>query len=117
MCKIFVDLKILINIPAILGYQFVQSEKMINLLSLIARNKPHHAKVSKSVVLLEQFVGILIRGLARPNINKDLIYSITLCHKIRIMIINQFKFQNFKYFNIFNIFFNCLVYQFVNYCW
>ena len=27
------------NFPAILGYQFVQSEKMINLLSLIACNK------------------------------------------------------------------------------
>ena len=53
VCKIFVDLKILtIIFPAILGYQFVQSEKMINLLSVIARNKPHHVKVSKPVVHL-----------------------------------------------------------------
>ena len=43
------------NFPPILGYQFVQSEKMINLLSLIACNKPHHMKLARNLTTLLYF--------------------------------------------------------------
>ena len=62
VCKIFVDLKTLIIFPAILGYQFVQSEKMLNLLPLIACNKPHHVKVSKPVVHLRWEPNMHMKG-------------------------------------------------------
>ena len=47
------------NFPAILGYQFAQSQKIINLLSLIARNKPLHMKVSKLSGSSKQILGKL----------------------------------------------------------
>ena len=67
VCKIFIDLKILIIIfPAILGYQFVQSEKMM------------HAKVSKPVVFLRYEPNMRMQG-AFSLIKKLIIVPCGIC--------------------------------------